>query len=129
MTDEPVNADHAPLERPERHTVLLELERNVEADPARVFPLLVQRIAPTDGHTRFSAYPEYLTAVLQGGWWYRGEYRVTAAPAGAKVSYTVVNVAQALHLGGTLIGRRVVAASPDAFARRVDALEDSLRQG
>jgi hypothetical protein len=129
MTDEPAGAHGAPLERPERHTVLRELERNVDADPARIFPLLVRRIAPTDGYTRFSVYPEYLTAVLQGGWWYRGEYRVTPTTAGAKVSYTVVNVAQGLHLAGGLISKRVVAASPDTFARRMDALEQSLGQG
>lgn len=117
----------APLERPARHTVLLELEREVAADPARVFPLLVRRIAPADGHTRFAVYPDRLTAVMQGGWWYRGEYRVTPAPAGAKVSYTVVNVAPQLHRGGVLVSRGVVARSPGAFARHLDAVEESLR--
>ena len=117
----------APLDRPERHTVLLELEREVAADPARVFPLLVRRITPTDGHTKFAVYPDHFTAVMQGGWWYRGEYRVIPAPGGAKVSYTVVNVAQRLHEGGRLVSKGIVAKSPNTFARHLDAIEDSLR--
>ena len=109
--------------------MLLELERDVAADPAEVFDLLVTQLAPSDGHTKFAVYPQCLTAVMQGDWWYRGEYRVTAAPAGARVSYTVVNVAQKQHKGGNLISKSTVAAAPDAFARRLDALEDSLRRG
>jgi hypothetical protein len=117
----------APLERPGRHTVLLELDRELAADPARIFPLLVRRVTPTDGYTKFSVYPHCFTAIMQGGWWYRGEYRVTPAPGGAKVSYTVVNVAQQLHKGGRLISKGIVARSPDAFAHHLDAIEDSLR--
>src|SRR5690348_856526 len=100
MSDQTAGAEGAPLTRPNRHTVLLELEREVAADPARVFDLLVAQIAPHDGYTKFAAYPHCLTAVLQGDWWYRGEYQVTAVPAGARVAYTVVNVAQVAHLGG-----------------------------
>ncbi|MDF3294110.1 hypothetical protein [Streptomyces silvisoli] len=127
MTDQIAGADGAPLARPELHTVLLELERELAADPVKVFHLLVPQLAPNDGHTKFAVYPDCLTAVMQGDWWYRGEYRVTAAPGGARVSYTVVNVAQEQHEGGNLIGESTVAAAPDAFARRIDALEDSLR--
>lgn len=127
VPDETADAG-APLDRPERHTVLLELEREVAADPARVFPVLVRQIAPTAGYTKFSVYPDHFTAVMQGGWWYRGEYRVSCAPGGAKVSYAVVNVAQQLHRGGTLTSKRVVAKSADTFARHLDAIEDSLNQ-
>jgi hypothetical protein len=127
MTDQTASADGAPLTRPELHTVLLELEREVAADPAEVFDLLVPGLAPDDGHTKFGVYPDCLTAVLQGDWWYRGEYRVAAAPAGATVSYTVVNVAQQQHEGGNIISRSTVAAAPDAFARRLDALDEVLR--
>ncbi|WP_326959482.1 hypothetical protein [Amycolatopsis sp. NBC_01286] len=31
---------------------------------------------------------------VQGGWWYRGEYRVTADPAGSRVEHRVVNAAE-----------------------------------
>jgi hypothetical protein len=118
----------APLERPDRYAVLLVLQREVAADAARVFPVLVRQIAPADGYTKFAAYPDDFTAVMQGGWWYRGEYRVTPAPGGATVSYTVLNIAQQLHRGGGFASRSVVARSPSTFARHLDALEDSLRQ-
>ncbi|MFI1628177.1 hypothetical protein ACH4YO_29155 [Streptomyces noursei] len=129
MTDQVADASGAPLARPELHTVSLELEREVAADPAEVFDLLVPQLAPDDGHTKFAVYPHCLTAVMQGDWWYRGEYRVTDAPRGARVSYTVVNVAQEQHEAGNLISKGTVAAAPDAFARRLDALEESLRRG
>jgi hypothetical protein len=107
---------------------LLQLEREVAVEPAKVFELLVGQLAPSDGHTKFAVYPQYLTAVMQGDWWYRGEYRVTAAPAGARVSYAVVNVAQEQHEGGDLISKSTVTAAPNVFARRLDALEESLRR-
>jgi hypothetical protein len=34
------------------------------------------------------------TLVSQGGWWYRGEYHVTADPAGARVTHRVLNAAE-----------------------------------
>ncbi|MFJ9083238.1 MULTISPECIES: hypothetical protein [unclassified Streptomyces] len=117
----------APLERPARHSVLLELEREVAASPSDVFELLVRRIAPTDGQTHFGVYPDQLSAVLQGDWWYRGEFRVTSVPAGAKVSYAIVNVAQKKRRLGTWIGRKTVAAAPEGFARHLDRVEDELR--
>ncbi|SEP45610.1 hypothetical protein SAMN04489732_11082 [Amycolatopsis saalfeldensis] len=37
---------------------------------------------------------ERRTLVSQGGWWYRGEYHVTADPAGARVTHRVLNAAE-----------------------------------
>ncbi|QHC21201.1 hypothetical protein [Streptomyces sp. GS7] len=117
----------APLVRPALHTVLLELEREVTAPPADVFEFLAAELAPTDGHTKYAVYADARTAVLQGDWWYRGEYRVTeAANGGATVSYTVVNVAQVQHEGGNAISKGTLASAPDAFARRLDAIEAAL---
>ncbi|MEU5427815.1 hypothetical protein AB0H73_19740 [Streptomyces olivoreticuli] len=126
MTDQTAHEKSAPLVRPTPHTVLLELEREIAAPPPEIFGHLVPRITPTDGHTRFAVYPDAFTAVMQGDWWYRGEYRVTATPKGAQVSYTVVNVAREQHETGNVISRSSVAAAPDGFARLLDAIEVSL---
>ncbi|MEV5717925.1 hypothetical protein AB0L41_28890 [Amycolatopsis mediterranei] len=42
---------------------------------------------------------------VQGGWWYRGEYRVTADPAGARVEHRVVNAASRARWGVPLANR------------------------
>lgn len=129
VTDQMIGDTGAPLIRPAPHTVLLELEREVDASPSEVFDLLVPRLAPADGHTKFAVYPDSFTAVMQGDWWYRGEYRVIAVPGGARVSYTVVNKAREQHEAGNLISKGTVAAAPDAFARHLDAVEESLEHG
>lgn len=129
MTDQLTGDAGAPLVRPAPHTVLLALEREVDASPAEVFDLLVPRLAPADGRTKFAVYPDSFTAVMQGDWWYRGEYRVTAVPGGARVSYTVVNVARKQHEAGNLISNGTVATAPGAFAQHLDAVEESLKHG
>ncbi|MEA5366582.1 hypothetical protein VA596_44125 [Amycolatopsis sp., V23-08] len=42
---------------------------------------------------------------VQGGWWYRGEYRVTADPAGSRVEHRVVNAAEWGRWGVPLANR------------------------
>lgn len=42
---------------------------------------------------------------VQGGWWYRGEYRVTADPGGSRVEHRVVNAAAWWRWGVPLANR------------------------
>ncbi|WP_425825447.1 hypothetical protein [Streptomyces fractus] len=127
MTDAAGAFEGAPPERPERHTVLLELKAEVAASPPDVFDHLVRRIAPDDGHTHFAVYRDQLLAVMQGDWWYRGEFRVAPAPEGALVSYAIVNVAQKKRRLGTWIARKTVAEAPESFARHLKQVKEDLR--
>ncbi|MDT7803255.1 MAG: hypothetical protein QOI78_6688 [Actinomycetota bacterium] len=62
---------------------------------------------------------------VQGGWWYRGEYRVTADPAGARVEHRVVNVASRGRWGVPLANRFFLgfrARTAVAFAQLLEEL-------
>ena len=53
--------------------------------------------------------------VVQGGWWYRAEYRVSDDPAGSRVAFTLLNVATPAHWAGPITGRAAVASSARDF--------------
>lgn len=62
---------------------------------------------------------------VQGGWWYRGEYRVTADPAGARVEHRVVNAATWGRWGVPLANRFFLgfrARTAVAFVRMLEEL-------
>ncbi|MEV6640493.1 hypothetical protein [Amycolatopsis sp. NPDC051371] len=62
---------------------------------------------------------------VQGGWWYRGEYRVTADPAGSRVEHRVVNAATWGRWGVPLVNRFFLgfrARTAAAFARMLEEL-------
>jgi hypothetical protein len=106
----------APLDRPPGATVERELEGRVPASAARVFALLAHRIDP-QGEAHFVADAASRRIVVQGDYWYRGEYSVEPGPdaGGATVRHTIVNVAPGWHVLGALTGRKVVRAAPREF--------------
>jgi hypothetical protein len=107
----------ASFERPDGATVVRELEGRVPAAPARVFALLASRVDP-QGEAHFAADPASRRIVLQGDYWYRGEYAVDPDPegdGGSIVRHAIVNVAPGWHVLGALTGRKVVRAAPRAF--------------
>ncbi|HET6705271.1 hypothetical protein, partial [Amycolatopsis sp.] len=55
-------------------------------------------------------------AAVQGGWWYRGEYRVTADPVGARVEHRVVNAASRGRWGVPLANRFFVGFRQEVSA-------------
>ncbi|WP_233223326.1 hypothetical protein [Amycolatopsis sp. CA-128772] len=62
---------------------------------------------------------------VQGGWWYRGEYRVTAVRGGARVAHRVVNAASRGRWGVPLANRFFIgfpAATTAGFARLLEEL-------
>jgi hypothetical protein len=70
---------------------IVEVSGVVAAAPPEVFDRIERRL-------RLYATPlevdrERWTLASQGGWWYRGEYRITADPAGARVTHRVLNAA------------------------------------
>ena len=110
----------APLERPGHGTVLRTLVGTIAAPPGAVFDAVLQRVRPTQPEGgNLSTDPITRLIVVQGGWWYRGEYRVTADPDGSRLELTLVNVAQPAHWAGPLTGRAVLRGTPAAFERLV----------
>jgi hypothetical protein len=100
----------APKERPAKHTVLREFAGTVAAPPEKV-------LAALPG-TRYGSL-----VVEQGEWWYRAEYRVTAADRGSRVELTIVNVAQSGHWAAPIAGRDVLRWAERAFTELLRSLE------
>ena len=116
MTDQEIS-----FEPPKRHTVLRSFAGHLEAPPETVFVRLLAALmpAPSEGAAaigrHFRADPAERLIVVQGDWWYRGEYRVLAEDEGSLVQYEIVNVAQAFHAAGALTARSTLRAAPRAF--------------
>jgi hypothetical protein len=104
------------FERPPRARVLREFAGHIDAQPDRVFALLVARVNPR-GDAHVLSDPATRRAVVQGDYWYRGEYLVEPDAAGARVAHTIVNVAPGSRLLGALTGRQVLRSAPREFAR------------
>ncbi|RZU64433.1 hypothetical protein EV379_0728 [Microterricola gilva] len=135
------SAPAAPSIRPGRHTVLRSFAGHLDADPAGVFAALVERMQGAPGVAVDAAAREI---AQQGGWWYRGEYRVMAEPSdhdgdatqagteagaaasGTRLEYEIVNVAQSWHWAGPIAGRRVLADAPYGFHALLSDIEAEL---
>ena len=115
----------APLERPAHGTVLREFAGLVPLPPDRVFELVLDRVRPLSPEGgNLSTDPVTRLIVVQGGWWYRAEYRVTADPVGSRLGMTIVNVAKPAHWAGPLTGRSVLRASGESFEQLVEELSN-----
>ena len=114
----------ADRERPDPSTPLRAFAGTIHADPDEVFASIAARVAPTEGF--FLADPVDRLAVVQGGWWYRAEYRVLPDSEGSRVEFEIVNVATAAHWLGPITGRAVLRASASTFRDLLTALADEL---
>ncbi|MEU4523050.1 hypothetical protein AB0F52_30615 [Amycolatopsis sp. NPDC024027] len=103
---------------------LAEASGVVARPPAEVFERLWRKLR--GGHPmRMEVDRERGFVAVQGGWWYRGEYRVTADPAGALVEHRVVNAASRGRWGVPLANRFFVGfrkAVAAGFVRLLDEL-------
>ena len=120
---------NAPLDLPAKHTVLRSFAGHLEAQPTAVYAVLVEKLAAGDesgGH--FLADPAERFIVVQGDWWYRGEYRVLAEEdgEGTRLEHEILNVAQIAHWAGAITGRSVVAGAPAAFGRLLTEIDAEL---
>jgi hypothetical protein len=106
----------ASLERPARATVERELVGLVAAPPARVFAALAARLDP-HGASSFVADADARRIVVQGGYWYRGEYLIEPEGTGSRVTCTIVNVSPGWQLLGRLTGTGVLRGAPREFAK------------
>jgi hypothetical protein len=84
---------------------LAEASGVVARPPAEVFERLRSRLAGGGYPMRMEVERERGFVAVQGGWWYRGEYRVTADSAGARVEHQVVNAASWGRWGVPLANR------------------------
>ncbi|MES2093892.1 MAG: hypothetical protein V4531_08795 [Actinomycetota bacterium] len=106
----------APRSRPSRFAVLHTFRGHVRARPAAVFAALDARFRPSGASdSLYLADPAAFLLVAQGGWWYRGEYRVVPDEHGSHVEHVILNVATTGRSLGRFTARRVLADAPAAF--------------
>jgi hypothetical protein len=117
----------ASLDRPPGATVERELEGRVPASAPRVFALLARRLDP-QGEAYYLADAASRRIVVQGDYWYRGEYSVEpdAETGGSVVRHVIVNVAPGWHVLGALTGRKVVRGAPRQFGALLAELTAQL---
>ncbi|MET8845867.1 hypothetical protein [Amycolatopsis sp. NPDC004625] len=104
---------------------LAEASGVVARPPGEVFERLRRWLAGGGHPMRMDVDRSQGFVAVQGGWWYRGEYRVTADPGGSRVEHRVVNAASWGRWGVPLANRffigfrgKVVAG----FGRLLDEL-------
>ncbi|PWC07364.1 hypothetical protein [Mycetocola zhujimingii] len=120
--------ESAPLERPVRSTPLRAYAGEIHADPDAVFAALERRLREGSTESTLAVDRAGRFVAVQGGWWYRAEYRVMASDDGARIEHEVLNVAPRLHWAGPLAGRRVLADSPAAFGALLTGLAAELER-
>jgi hypothetical protein len=114
----------APLGLPTTHTVLRSFAGHLEAGPDAAYARLADWLAPGDETgDHFLADRARRLVVVQGNWWYRGEYRVLPEGTGSRVAYEIINVAQFAHWAGAWTARSAIRAAPAAFQRLLTELE------
>lgn len=107
---------HAQRARPASFVVLHTLRGHVRARPTAVFEALDARFRPGESSdTLYLSDPSAFLIVAQGGWWYRGEYRVVPDEHGSNVEHIVANIAQTARRLGRFAGRRIIARAPNDF--------------
>lgn len=117
----------APLDPPPKHTVLRSFAGHLDSSPDDVYALLAKHLRPGDETgEHFLADPIGRLVVVEGDWWYRGEYRVLPEDGGSRIEHEVINVAQVAHWAGAITGRSVVAGAGSAFQRLLSDLDAEL---
>jgi hypothetical protein len=116
----------APRRRPDDAVVVRAFSGHVKARPKAVFEALDRRFRPQEGsNSLYLADAAAFLIIAQGGWWYRGEYRVVPDESGSNVEHTMLNIARQRRMG-RFTGRRVIEAAPDEFERLLRELRLDL---
>ena len=106
--------------------MLLALSGHITARPRAVFDALDARFRPGgSSKTLYLADPSAFLIITQGGWWYRGEYRIVPDESGSNVEHTLLNIAHQRRMG-SLTGRRVITSAPADFERMLKQLRLEL---
>jgi hypothetical protein len=116
----------APRPRPEGSVVLHSFASHIAARPKPIFEALDRRFRPKEGsESLYTADPAAFLIIAQGGWWYRGEYRVVPDEHGSNIEHTMLNIASARRLG-RFTGRKVIEEAPTQFERLIRELRLEL---
>ena len=116
----------APRARPEHAVVLHDVHSHIRARPRAVFDAIATRFDPgEDGQSLFTADSAAWLVIVQGGWWYRAEYRIVPDHTGSRVEHTLLNVAETKRRVGKT-GQRLIDATPADFARLMTSLRAEL---
>lgn len=115
----------APTVRPEKSTVLREHQSVIAAPRSAVLAALAAAVDPGP-ESSFAVDDAAGLVVVQGGWWYRAEYRVIDDPAGCRVTFTLVNVASPAHWAGPITGRAAIASSARDFGDVISRVRAAL---
>ncbi len=117
----------APRERPRHAVVLHEFRAHVRARPRPIFDALAERFHPGENaRSLYTADSSAWVVIVQGGWWYRAEYRVIPDDSGSMVEHALVNVAETGKRIGRWAGRKVVEGAPAEFDRLISSLRAEL---
>lgn len=117
----------APRQRPQNYTLLHSFSGHVKARPQDVFEAIARRFDPgASSRIQFTADARSYLVITQGGWWYRGEYRVVPDDHGSHVEHVILNVAQTGHRLGAWTGRKAIADAPAEFAKLLRQLRLEL---
>ncbi|HMM81783.1 MAG TPA: hypothetical protein PJ998_01280 [Terrimesophilobacter sp.] len=117
----------APRDRPEGAVVLQEFQAHIRARPKPIFESLAARFDPGEGaKSFFTADAGAWLVIVQGGWWYRAEYRVVPDDTGARVEYALVNASGTHRRIGRRARLRIIDAAPKEFERLIGALRTEL---
>jgi len=117
----------ATRDRPAVATVLRSFADFVSADEDVVFDALAKRLATdVSGAPQSLVDPRGRIIVVQGNWWYRGEWRVTRDPAGSDIEYNIVNAAQRVRWAGRLSGRRALKDAPRVFSELIESIRSEV---
>jgi hypothetical protein len=118
----------APHERPAAATVLRSFSTFISEDADAVFDALVKRVADVPSAASMVLVDKReRRVVLQGDWWYRGEWVVSLDPAGGSdLDYTIVNIAQSARWASRLSARKTLKQASGEFEKVAASLRDEL---
>lgn len=119
----------APRTRPPKHAVLHTFAAHIDGTPDAVFAVLAERVLPPENAVMlYLADAAERMVVVQGGWWYRGEYRVVTDAAGSTLEHVILNVAQRGEKAALVAGGRVIRTAPLAFHELVTRLRAEMQR-
>jgi len=117
----------APRTRPKDAELLGSFRGYIAARPRAVFDALDARLRPGEAaESLYLADASAFFIVAQGGWWYRGEYRVVPDERGSHLEHSFYNVAQTARRIGRFTGRKVIEGAPAEFQRLLKELKLDL---
>lgn len=74
----------------------------------------------------FLADPKAWFVIVQGGSWYRAEYRIVPDDHGSRLEHALLNVSTAREWRGRPSERRLIESAPAEFERLVVSLKAEL---